>query len=163
MTTFFCYLQLSDVKEVISATRISDVESLREKLDDLDSITKKLQDSGTILAARRVLFDGFVEEHSSITASVWLILTLHIIQNPLSVPTVVSVQSQKENKLTVFEKKCIQGLLEPIKQQQFTAIGLQNMSLADRLMKKQRARTSTTSSKDHNGKYEVIAILFTYF
>lgn len=53
-------LELADVDDLISEEQCSDVKRLCDKLSELESMEKKLQDPNTTFSDARVLFEAFL-------------------------------------------------------------------------------------------------------
>lgn len=118
------------------------VDHLCTKLRDLDSVTKELQRSNISLAEARVLFDGVIEKYPNSKRR--LGPDSNIIENKRFESAIVKIQQNREEELTLAEKRAVAHLKKE-EGQSSSEVPQESLSFAQRLLKKRRVDNQKSS------------------
>lgn len=159
------YIDIKDVLPELGMPEIDDLLLIEEdhiqvvstckKLEDIDSITKKLQDPTISISDTRALFDGMIERFSSMDCMKQRLgPKAAIVENPQFESAIVKIQDGFEHRLTPTEKRAVQHLLMPAKELgKRKSTGEKN--LADELLKRHKTCKETQASRYMNTKFIV--------
>lgn len=125
----------------------NEVVHLCQKLEELESITKKLQNPSVTLWDARILFDGMCEKFGEIDSLPdRLGPRSAIVENSAFEAALVKIQSGREHHLTGTEKRSVQHLLkEPVSSSKVTTV--QPRSTADEWLERGKQRRGQGESK----------------
>lgn len=129
-------LELPEIDALLLKEQLYSEKDLCEELENLRTITKKLQNAYITVIDAQTMFDAILSKHQSVsTLADRLQVNAKLIENPTFEISYVKGQSQKKRKLSPTGQKCIQFLLKLVLQMKHVS-RTQHLSIADRILKR---------------------------
>jgi hypothetical protein len=130
-------LELDEIDEKMLNSRENNVvDTILKELEDFDSITKELQKETTTMADMRVLFDAIAEDYAIVKEK--LAADAPIVSDKFFESALVKLQQGRKEVLNSAEERAVMGLKTLPGQKTQISDSHENLSYAQRILKKQK-------------------------